>query len=79
MSLKRYVIDGKTYELPDGKLEECDRLNDEFHEALRNVETPPVPAGCLSFKSNLPMLEVAREYRAKFRELLVEVEEQPTS
>ncbi len=75
MSSKRYVIDGKTYELPDSKLEECDRLNDEFHEALGNVKRPPVPDGCLSYKSNLPVLEVARKYRAKFRELLVEVEE----
>lgn len=75
MSSKRYVIDGKTYELPDSKLEECDRLNDEFHEALGNVKRPPVPDGCLSYKSNLPVLEVARKDRAKFRELLVEVEE----
>lgn len=73
MSSKRYVIDGKTYELPDSKLEEYDRLNDEFHEALRNVRRPPVPDGCLSHKSNLPVLEVARKYRAKFHELLVEV------
>lgn len=75
MSSKRYVINGKTYELPDSKLEECDRLNDEFHEALRNVKRPPVPAGCLSNKSNLPVVEVAREYRAKFRKLLIEVDE----
>lgn len=74
MSSKRYVIDGKTYELPGSKLEECERLNDEFHEALRNVKRPPVPAGCLSNRSNLPVIEVAREYRAKFRDLLVEVD-----
>lgn len=75
MSSKRCVIDGKTYELPDSKLEECDRLNDEFHEALGNVKRPPVPDGRLSYKSNLPVLEIARECRARFRELPVEIAE----
>lgn len=27
-------------ELPDSKLEECDRLNDEIHEAFENVKRP---------------------------------------
>ena len=75
MSSKRFIINGKSYELPESKLEECERLNDEFHKALGNVKRPPVPDGCLSYKSNLPVLEVARKYRAKFRELLVEVKE----
>ena len=47
----------------------------EFHEALRSVERAPVPEGCLSYKSNLPVLEVAREYLARFTELLVEADE----
>lgn len=74
LSPKRYVIDGKTYEPPESKLEECERLNDDFHEALRNVKRPPVPAGCLSNRSNLPVIEVAREYRTKFRDLLTEAD-----
>ena len=72
MTSRRFDIDGKTYELPESRLEEYERLDDEFHEALRNVERPSVPKGCLSNKSNYPVLEVAREYRAKFRKLLVE-------
>lgn len=64
MSSKRFIINGKSYELPESKLEECERLNDEFHKALGNVKRPPVPEGCLSHKSILPVLEVAREYRA---------------
>lgn len=73
MSSRRYDIDGKTYELPESRQEECNRLDAEFHEALRNVERPAVPHGCLSDKSNEPARRVWREYRAKFRELLVEV------
>lgn len=73
MISRRFDIDGKTYELPKSSLAEYERLDDEFHEALRNVKRPPVPKGCLSNKSNYPALEVAREYRAKFRELLVEI------
>ena len=75
MSSKRYIINGKSYELPESKLEKCERLNNEFHEALKNVKRPSIPAGCLSYKSNLPVLEIAREYRAKFKDLLVEVDE----
>ena len=38
MSLERFVIDGKTYELPESRAEECARLNDELHEELENIE-----------------------------------------
>ena len=41
--------------------------HDEFHQALGNVKRSPVPQGSLSYKSNLPVLEVAREYRAPMR------------
>lgn len=44
-------------------------------EALNNLERPPVPAGRLSNKSNLPVLEIARECRIRFRELLVGIAE----
>ncbi len=79
MNSERYVIDGKLYELPEAMAGEYKRLNDEFHEAIRNVEYPPLPRNCLSAKYNEGELKVVREYRARFRELLVEVEEQPTS
>ena len=42
---------------------------------LNNLERPPVPAGCLSNESNLPVLKIARECRARFRELLVGIAE----
>lgn len=75
MSSERYVIDGKTYELPESRAEECARLNDEFHEAINSIEYPPLPKNCLSNKYNEPALMIWREYRAKFRELLVEVKD----
>lgn len=75
MSSERYVIDGKTYELPDGKLEDYERLNDEFRKVVMNTNCLPVPDGCLSNKSNEPLRKVWREYRAKFKKLLVEVKE----
>lgn len=75
MSSERYVIDGKTYELPDGKLEDYERLNYEFRKAITNTDCLPVPDGCLSNKSNEPLRKVWREYRAEFKKLLVEVKE----
>lgn len=75
MSSERYVIDGKTYELPDGKLEDYERLNDEFRKTIMNTDCLPVPDGCLSNKSNEPLRKVWREYRAEFKKLLVEVKE----
>lgn len=47
----------------------------EFHEALRSVERALVPEGRLSYKWSLPVLKVAREYLARFTELLVEADE----
>lgn len=73
MNSRRYVINGKTYELPESRLGDYERLNDEFHEALLNVEYPPLPKNCLSNKYNEPMLRVVREYREKFHDLLEEV------
>lgn len=75
MNSKRYVINGKTYELPEARLEDYERLDDEFHAALLNVEYPPLPKNCLSSKYDEPMRKVVREYREKFHDLLVEVKE----
>lgn len=52
---KRYVIDGKTYELPDSKLDEYGRLKNEFHELIMSTECLPIPKGCLSNRSNEPL------------------------
>ncbi len=75
MSSERFVIDGKTYELPESRAGECARLNDELHAELENIEYPPLPKNCLSNKYNEPARKVWQKYRAKFRELLVEVKE----
>lgn len=75
MISRRYVIDGKTYELPESRLGEYERLDDEFHEALLNVEYSTLPKNCLSNKYNEPMWKVVRAYREKFHDLLVEVKE----
>ena len=72
---KRYVIDGKTYELPDSKLDEYGRLKNEFHELIMSTECLPIPKGCLSNRSNESLRKAWREYRAKFRDLLVEADE----
>lgn len=50
MISRRYVIDGKTYELPESRLGEYELLDDEFHAALLNVKYPPLPKNCLSNK-----------------------------
>lgn len=75
MSPERNIIDGKTYELPDSKLDEYERLNNEFHEVIMGTECLPIPKGRLSNKSNEPLHKVWREYRAKFRDLLIKVDE----
>ena len=75
MSSERFIIDGKTYELPESRAEECARLNDEPHEELENIEYPPLSKNCLSNKYNEPMWKVVRAYREKFHDLRVEVKE----
>lgn len=75
MSSERYVIDGKSYELPESRAEDRARLNDEFHEVINSIEYPPLPKNCLSSKYNEPALMIWRECRAKFKDLLVEVKE----
>lgn len=72
MSLKRCVIDGKTYELTPDKAEKLQRLFDESIRQMQETRAklPPLPPNCLSAKHEEPVREVWRKYRKEARKLI---------
>lgn len=70
MTSKQCVIDGKTYELTPEKSRRLQDLFNSYCEKAKNVELPPLPKNCLSFKREEPVRAVWREYQRKACELI---------
>ena len=69
MAPKRYVIDGKTYELTPDKAEKLQRLFDESIRQMQETRAK-LPPNCLSAKHEEPVREVWRKYRKEARKLI---------
>ncbi len=70
MTSKQCVIDGKTYEVTPEKSRRLQELFDTYFERAKNVELPPLPENCLSFKREEPVRAIWREYQREARELI---------